>query len=185
MLSRNKINILHVHQHYLTRGHAHNTINKHLLCESCGYLSGWIVIEPGNVLSQNSTVVLQPDLVDLTLGCRLQERYLNVGHDERPQANSNKRQGNTVDRGEKVLVQDARELSRRICYDEISDRRHVQSIWIGKNCIAADVCQIEHPSDLPEDCRGDGLTDEGVDKVAQQEPEEGEGGTVGYGGNRT
>ena len=156
----------------------------HLLREAGGYLSGGVGIEPGNVLPHHSTVVLQPDLVDLTLGCRLIKRYLNVGQHKDRDSNPKKGIRLKVYLLKKFVAKKTRGL-RKCHLNEVRDRPGEAHECV--SCGAVDVQSGAIRSFLEglTESNGGRLTEEDICEIAKEEQQQREGSSVSHGRYRT
>ena len=127
-------------------------------------------------MPQDCTIVRETNLVHLSFGSCLEERYLNVGHNEGAQANPDKRIRYVVNLGNKPISEKTRDTSRHssvlndVCDRNVS-REHRATVDGG----------VSDAREVADDTLRDLLSSKDVDKGSKKEPQKRKGSAMSDG----
>ena len=123
----------------------------HILSQSAGKLSTRVAIKPPNVLSQNSLIEEQPNLVHLTLSSQLVQHDLNGGYNEDSSCNTKEDIHLCVDALEEVVSGQAFRLATDTALENLCigcGRCDIKStVWewweVGSRAVHSSICQAD------------------------------------------
>ena len=165
-----------------------------------GQLSTWVGVKPAHLLTHDSTVKSQPDLLHLTLTGRLKEINLGIGQNEYPHCNTDEYIHEYVCLSDKSLV--IKTLTTTACNHRAVVGKLCEIVWTkngispkcverdengltghrkerhGVTAVHVDLCHVSKgQGELPH-CLGEGLVDKHVDEISEHDGEGRKGGPV-------